>query len=459
MTKLFKDTDHFYFIGIGGVSMSALGEILVQQGYTVSGSDAKESDLIQHLRSLGIHINIGHKKENITQDVTHIVFTAAISPENPELQIAKERNLPLINRAELLGTLMKEYEHSIAVSGTHGKTTTTSMVAEILLCAQTDPTITIGGILPTIGSNLKIGNSSYFVAEACEYFNSFLNLHPLVGIVLNIEEDHLDFFSSLAEIYNSFKHHALGIQKEGILVIQNEIEDLSSITDGLSCKVETFSLDSNSSANWIAKNIVYQENGHSIFDVYYNGKFQENIHLNIPGAYNVSNALGAIAGVNFLEIPSKDWANGLSHFIGTQRRFQRKGTKNGVLVIDDYAHHPTEIKATLEATKAMNSNTTWCVFQPHTYSRTKFLFDDFGDAFFDADEIIIADIFAAREVNDESIHSSMLVDRILQTGKSARYLGSFSEIVDFLKENCNEGDLLLTLGAGDVFKIGEQFLN
>ncbi len=457
MTTLFKDSDHIYFIGIGGISMSGLAEILASSGHQVSGTDLRETPVTKHLESIGIQVNYGHQAENITDDITHVVFTAAIHEDNPELTAAKKKKLTIIDRAHLLGQIMEDYSNSVAVSGTHGKTTTTSMVSEILLAGEKDPTITVGGVLPTIGSNLKIGHSPYFVAEACEYFNSFLQLTPLAGIILNIESDHLDFFGSLDNIYRSFHAFAKRVPQNGVLVINKTIPRLEKIIDGLSCTVETFSLTE--TANWTAQNILHHEDGRNTFDVYYNNEKKAQIHLNVPGEHNISNALAAIAAASFLGISPAAWAKGLSHFTGTDRRFQKKGEKNGVLVIDDYAHHPTEIRATLSAAKKVKHNTTWCVFQPHTYSRTKFLFEEFGDAFFDADEIIVADIYAARETDDGTISAAQLAERIAKTGKSARYVGGFGEILAYLQAHSKAGDLLLTVGAGDVFKIGEAFLS
>lgn len=457
MTTTFKNSDHIYFIGIGGISMSGLAEILVNHGYHVSGSDIKDSSVTEHLRSIGIHINIGQNAENITNPITHVVFTAAIHDDNEELKTAKAKKLKVIDRAELLGQIMSEHSNSVAVSGTHGKTTTTSMVAEILLAAKKDPTITVGGILPTIGSNLKIGNSSYFVAEACEYHNSFLQLNPLVGIILNVESDHLDFFGSLENIYQSFHDFAKRIPENGVLIVNKDIENLSKITNGLTCRVETFSL-TKEDANWTVKNTIHHDDGKNTFDIHFNHEIKATINLNVPGEHNISNAVAAIASTAFFGISPEDWTNGLGHFTGTNRRFQRKGEKNDIIVIDDYAHHPTEIKATLAAAKKVKHNKTWCIFQPHTYSRTKFLFDEFGDAFFDADEIIIADIYAAREIDDGTVNAKQLAERIKKTGKSAHYVGNFDEILSYLQNHCQKGDLLLTVGAGDVNKIGEAFL-
>lgn len=448
--------EHIYFIGIGGISMSGLAEILASRGHQVSGTDVKETAVTKHLQSLGIHINFGHRAENITDDITLVVYTAAIHDDNPELRAAHEKGIRIMDRAHLLGQIMDEYHDSVAVSGTHGKTTTTSMVSEILLAAEKDPTITVGGILPTIGSNLRIGNSPYFVAEACEYFDSFLQFNPFIAIILNVESDHLDYFKTLENIRRSFHAFAQRVPDKGLLAISEKIDHVEELTDGLTCHVETFGLSEK--ANWRAENIVHEADGRNSFDVYHNGAFFTTIHLHIPGEHNITNALAAIGASAFLGAAPEDCVKGLHHYTGTERRFQLKGKKDGITVIDDYAHHPTEIKAALAAAQNVQHNTTWCVFQPHTFSRTRFLFDEFGEAFGDADEIIIADIFAARETDDGTVSAAQLAERIAQTGKSARYVGDFAAIEAYLREHCKSGDLLMTVGAGDVYKIGENFL-
>lgn len=448
--------EHIYFIGIGGISMSGLAEILASRGHQVSGTDVKETAVTKHLQSLGIHINFEHRAENITDDITLVVYTAAIHDDNPELRAAHEKGIRIMDRAHLLGQIMDEYHDSVAVSGTHGKTTTTSMVSEILLAAEKDPTITVGGILPTIGSNLRIGNSPYFVAEACEYFDSFLQFNPFIAIILNVESDHLDYFKTLENIRRSFHAFAQRVPDKGLLAISEKIDHVEELTDGLTCHVETFGLSEK--ANWRAENIVHEADGRNSFDVYHNGAFFTTIHLHIPGEHNITNALAAIGASAFLGAAPEDCVKGLHHYTGTERRFQLKGKKDGITVIDDYAHHPTEIKAALAAAQNVQHNTTWCVFQPHTFSRTRFLFDEFGEAFGDADEIIIADIFAARETDDGTVSAAQLAERIAQTGKSARYVGDFAAIEAYLREHCKSGDLLMTVGAGDVYKIGENFL-
>ncbi len=456
MKNEIQPNSHIYFIGIGGISMSGLAEILKDRGCQVSGTDIKESDVTKHLESLGISIHYGHRAENITDDIDLVVYTAAIHPGNPELEAAKEKQIPLMDRARLLGHIMEEYQYSVAVAGTHGKTTTTSMVSEILLEAEKDPTITVGGILPAIHSNVKIGHSPYFVAEACEYFDSFLQFTPLVGVILNVEADHLDYFKTLDNIRRSFHAFAQRIPAGGLLVLNASIAHPEELEENLHCSVETFGLKEN--ACWQARNIVHEPNGKNSFDVYYQGEFYTSVHLDIPGKHNITNALAAVASAHFLDIPAEVCARGLSHFTGVNRRFQRKGEKRGIVVIDDYAHHPTEIMATLSAARNVRHNKLWCVFQPHTYSRTKNLFDEFGRAFGDADEIIVADIYAARETDDGTISAAMLAERIVKEGGNARYVGDFAAIRQHLETHCRTGDLLLTVGAGDVDKIGEEFL-
>ena len=351
--------EHIYFIGIGGISMSGLAEILASRGHQVSGTDVKETAVTKHLQSLGIHINFGHRAENITDDITLVVYTAAIHDDNPELRTAHEKGIRIMDRAHLLGQIMDEYHDSVAVSGTHGKTTTTSMVSEILLAAEKDPTITVGGILPTIGSNLRIGNSPYFVAEACEYFDSFLQFNPFIAIILNVESDHLDYFKTLENIRRSFHAFAQRVPDKGLLVISEKIDHVEELTDGLTCHVETFGLGEK--ANWRAENIVHEADGRNSFDVYHNGAFFTTIHLHIPGEHNITNALAAIGASAFLGAAPEDCVKGLHHYTGTERRFQLKGKKDGITVIDDYAHHPTEIKAALAAAQNVQHNTTWCV--------------------------------------------------------------------------------------------------
>ena len=446
---------NIHFIGIGGISMSGLAEILADRGFSVSGSDAKPSDITKHLESKGITVMYGQRASNITETVQLVVYTAAIHPDNPELMAAKQREIPCLTRAELLGQIMQNYDLPIAVSGTHGKTTTTSMISEILLKAQKDPTLSIGGILPSISGNIRIGKSECFVTEACEYTNSFLSFFPKISIILNIDADHLDFFKDLDDIRASFCKFAGLLPADGTLIINKEIPNLSEITDGLACKVVTFGYDTD--CDYYATDITYDDFARPTFTVHHGGQTTE-VSLGVTGAHNVLNALSAIALADLLSIEKSDTQEALQAFTGTDRRFQLKGSLCGINIIDDYAHHPTEIMATLEAAKNYPHKTIWCVFQPHTYTRTKALLDEFAKALSIADKVVLADIYAARETDNLGISSRTLQEKIKALGKACYYFPSFDQIENFLLENCSTGDLLITMGAGDIVKIGENLL-
>ncbi len=446
----FKHPIHVHFIGIGGISMSGLAEVLLEEGFTVSGSDNKPSPLTEKLEAAGVSVFYGQKASNITEGIDAVIFTAAIHEDNEEYQEAARRGIPMLTRAQFLGQLMTNYEMPIAVSGTHGKTTTTSMLSHILLKAQADPTISVGGILNAIGGNIRVGHSEIFLTEACEYTNSFLEFFPKIGIILNIDEDHLDFFKDLADIRRSFRKFAELIPADGYLVINGEIENLEEIAGNLPCKVVTYGMDSR--MDYSAANISYDELGRVSFDFLKKGDFAERISLSVNGDHNVSNSLSALAAADILSIPADVSGRGLNEFGGTKRRFEYKGEVNGIAVIDDYAHHPTEIKAALKAAESYPHREMWCVFQPHTYSRTKALFHDFTDA------LLLADIYAARETDTLGVTSEALAEELREKGADAYYLPTFEEIEKFCLENCQKGDMLITMGAGDVVNIGEALL-
>ncbi len=452
----FKKPIHIHFIGIGGISMSGLAEILLEEGFTVSGSDSKESPLTKKLESEGAHIAYGQKAENITSDIDCVVYTAAISKTNPELIEAVAEKIPMLTRADLLGQLMKNYDTPIAVSGTHGKTTTTSMISHILLEADMDPTISVGGILKAIGGNIRVGSSGTFITEACEYTNSFLNFYPKISVILNIEADHLDFFKDLEDIRHSFRQFAELLPEDGTLVINGEINDYEEISGGLSCNVVTYGPSPD--LDYSADNIAYDDSGHVSFDLFRHGKYLDRIVLSVTGDHNVSNALSAVAVAELLDIPMDVIKKGLLSFSGTDRRFEYKGETGGVTIVDDYAHHPTEIKATLKAARHYPHDNVWCVFQPHTYTRTKAFFHEFAEALSHTDHLVLADIYAARETDTLGISSADLAREVEKLGTDTHYFPSFSEIEDFLRANCKPGDLLITMGAGDVVKIGEDLL-
>lgn len=452
----FEHPIHIHFIGIGGISMSGLAEILLKEGFTVSGSDTKESPLTKKLESEGAHIIYGQKAENITPGIGCVVYTAAISRGNPELIEAVAQKIPMLTRAEFLGQLMKNYDTPIAVSGTHGKTTTTSMISHILLEADLDPTISVGGILKAIGGNIRVGNSGTFITEACEYTNSFLNFFPKISVILNIEEDHLDFFKDLEDIRHSFRQFTSLLPEDGTLVINGEIKDHQEIYQGLPCRVVTYGPGAD--YDYSATDISYDENGHVSFDLLRHGEYADHIVLSVTGDHNVSNALSAIAVADLLDIPMDVTKKGLFSFTGTDRRFEYKGEWNGVTIVDDYAHHPTEIEATLKAAQHSPHNAVWCVFQPHTYTRTKAFFHEFAEALSHADHLVLADIYAARETDTLGISSKDLADEAAKLGTDTHYFPDFEQIEAFLKENCRPGDLLITMGAGDVVTIGEDLL-
>lgn len=445
-----------HFIGIGGISMSALAEILQHTGFIISGSDMKSSNITDKLQNKGIKVYIGHSSANVeSSDV--IVFTAAINQDNPEIIRAKELGLPIIERATLLGEIMKRYKYSIGVSGTHGKTTTTSMISMIFIEADLDPTITVGGELDSIGGNLRLGNSQYFITEACEYVESFLKFYPFAGIILNIDADHLDYFKDLDAIQESFKNYANLISQSGFLIANADDKRVKEVALSVDCHIVTYGLNDKNS-EYTAKNISTNSKGFISFDVAHKSKTLGHIQLNIPGIHNVYNALAAIACSISLGTTFEHCKMGLSKFGGTKRRFEYKGSFNNATVIDDYAHHPTEVKATLKAAQGYSHNNVWCIFQPHTYTRTKKLLDEFSVAFDDADKVIVADIYAAREKDTGDIHSRDLVERLKRRGREALYLPNFDSIQEYLLNHVQENDLVITMGAGDIHKVGESLV-
>lgn len=453
----FNQPQHIHFIGIGGISMSGLAQILLGAGFRVSGSDSKPSELTKHLADEGAKIFYGQCAENISKAYDCVVYTAAIHPDNPEFARCKEYGLPMLTRAELLGQIMKNYKTAIAVSGTHGKTTTTSMISSILLAAKKDPTISVGGILDAIGGNIRVGKSETFITEACEYTNSFLSFYPTMSIILNIEEDHMDFFKDLKDIQNSFHLFAKKLPEDGVLIINQEITDYERIIEGLSCQVITYGMDP--SCDYYAVNVSYNDHACGQFDVMYHGESLGHMTLSVTGEHNVSNALSAIAAARYLGISIEQIQAGLLGFHGTDRRFQYKGALNGVTIIDDYAHHPTEIRATLQAARNYPHREIWCIFQPHTYTRTKAFFEEFAESLSFADHVVLADIYAARETDTLGMSSALLAEKISQNGTDCHYFPSFDEIADFVKSHCIHGDLLITMGAGDVVNIGESLLS
>ena len=452
----FQNPVFVHFIGIGGISMSGLAEILLQKGFRVSGSDAKASSLTSRLESLGAEFFCGQRASNIQEGVQLVVYTAAIHPDNPEFAAAVEKGIPMLTRAELLGQIMKNYEVPIAVAGTHGKTTTTSMCSHVLLEGDCDPTISVGGILPAIHGNIRTGHSGTFITEACEYTNSFLSFFPKISLILNMDADHLDFFKDIDDIRQSFRKFAQLLPEDGTLIINADTPEYRQVTEGLVCQVITYGLEQ--PADYRAENIVYDGLAHPTFDCYYKEEKLATFSLKVPGLHNVSNALATIAMARCLGLSLEAIQKGLTAFTGTDRRFQYKGEVAGVTILDDYAHHPTEIRATLTAAAKVPHKTVWCVFQPHTYTRTKALLPEFAQALSLADKVVLADIYAARETDTLGISSRDLQKAIQDLGKDCYYFPTFDEIENFLLENCVHGDLLITMGAGDVVNIGEKLL-
>ena len=461
----FNKPVRIHFIGIGGISMSGLARLLASRGFTVSGSDWHESDLTKELETLGIRVAIGQRAENITKDIDLVVYTAAVHSDNEEFCAAQALNIPLMPRSVLLGQIMKQYPHSVGIAGTHGKTTTTSILSVLLLAGELDPTITVGGVLDVIGGNLRIGSSDYFVAEACEYTNTFLSLYPTDVIVLNIEEDHLDFFKDINDIRASFAKYVELVPAHGTAYVNGEIEEYASLFAGASCQVASYgilegetSLENLSSPyTYAAANVVYDNHGCGSFDFIAEGKFLGRVQMGLIGRHNVSNALPAIALALKYGVSMETIIDALPSFTGTRRRFEYKGTLGGITIYDDYAHHPTEIKATLSSVKCGQKRTI-TVFQPHTYTRTKALLPEFAESLSLSDVVVMAKIYAARETDTLGVSSQTLADEIAKKGKEVYCFDTFDEIENFLLQFCEDGDLLITMGAGDIVKVGENLL-
>jgi UDP-N-acetylmuramate--alanine ligase len=445
----------FHFIGIGGISMSGLAQIMHTRGFKVSGSDMQVSPTLEHLKKAGVLIFPQHDAKNITQDIDVVIYTAAIKADNPELVAAQKLGIPCLTRSVFLGQLMRGYETPICVAGTHGKTTTTSMLATALLSAKLNPTITVGGILNAIHGNIYLGGTDYFLTEACEYYDSFLDFFPKVGIILNIEEDHMDYFKDLAQITGSFQKFAQSIPADGFLAINYDTPQLDNFIS-LPCQTETFGLSEK--ADWHAEAITFDEKACAHFDVYHKGVKKVSLTLHVPGKHNVLNALSVCAVCEYLGIDLNLLNEGFKDFTGANQRFEIKGTFNGVTVIDDYAHHPTEIAATLSVAKVYPHKKLFVVFQPHTYSRTKAFFRQFADVLSQIDGVILTDIYAAREKNPGDIHSQDLLKAIKDSGTTAYYMSDFEEIAQFLKNSATSGDVIITMGAGNVNKIATLLL-
>ncbi|MDR1573343.1 MAG: UDP-N-acetylmuramate--L-alanine ligase [Clostridiales Family XIII bacterium] len=457
--SVFSGKKHVHCVGVGGIGLSAVAEILLTKGFKVSGSDMKESEITDRLIGRGAAIYLGHRAKNIT-GADLIVYSAAVSPANPELVSAAEAGVKAVTRAEALGALMADYENSVAIAGTHGKTTTTSMISLILKAAGRAPTILVGGNLSEIGGNVEAGGGDYFVTEACEYMDSFLSLSPKYAVILNIDSDHLDYFADIEHIVRSFDSFAKLTPPSGAVVAYDANPFVNSILKNLKRRVITFGFHERCS--YVAADIAFNQAGMPGFSILHAGRKLCDVQLAIPGEHNIANALAAFACCHDMGVDAREIKRTVEKFEGTQRRFDLLGeTENGVRVVDDYAHHPAEIAATLKAAENIPHRELWCLFQPHTYTRTIALFNEFVDAFGSADRIVMAEIYAAREKNIHKISSRSIVDAIKagQPQKEARYFADFDEMAAFVRENAKPGDLVITMGAGDIYKVGEMILD
>lgn len=447
----------YHFIGIGGIGMSGLARIMLARGYSVSGSDSVPSKITGDLKDLGAKIYIGHAAQNVkSADV--VIYSAAISDTNPEIKEAKKKKLTLLRRSELLGKLMLE-KKGIAVAGTHGKTTTSTMLGIVLSDAGLDPAMAIGGEVKNIGGNAKDGNGEYFVAEACEYDRSFLDLHPFAAIITNIEEDHLDCYKDLSDIAGIFKKFIGQIDKKGFLVISGDDEETVKAAQNYKGEVITYGINGKTT-EYAARDIRVKDKK-TVFSVLERGKSLGKFKLIVPGKHNVANALSVIAVARKIGIDKRKIKKSIAKFSGARRRFEIKGQKKGITVIDDYAHHPTEIQATLSGLSEYYPNCRiFCVFQPHQYSRTKFLFSDFAKSFSGVHKVIIPDIYEARDTarDKKAVSSEKLVHEVNKISHNAEYIGEFDPAAEYLKKNVKKGDVIITVGAGPVYKVGEEFL-
>jgi UDP-N-acetylmuramate--alanine ligase len=447
-----------HFIGIDGISMSAIAKIMQEQGHQISGSDLKKSSLTERLIEKGALFFDSQIAKNIEQvDPDIVVYTAAINKQNPELVAAINSRATVYERSKYLGKMSKGYKNSIAIAGSHGKTTTTAMITSVLIKSGVDPTALVGGELADIQGNVRIGQSDVFVTEACEYVESFLSIYPYIGVILNIDLDHLDFFKDINHIISSFSKFSQNIPTDGFLVINSDDEYAWSIIESNKSNTVTFGIDEK--ANWQAKNCSFYAGG-SKSDIYYNGEYIDTLKLIVPGKHNIYNALSVIACCHSLNIDLKKPFEALASFVGTHRRFEKRGAYKGAFLIDDYAHHPKEIKATISAARDSHSpKKLTVIYQPHTYTRTKNLLEDFSKAFSGADRVIITPTYAAREPYDETADSKILTSSILKFQDDVHYVDSYEEAADLIDQSIIPGELIVTMGAGPVDGVIDILLN
>jgi UDP-N-acetylmuramate--alanine ligase len=454
----FDNIHRVHCVGIGGIGLSAIAEILLSRSVCVSGSDTNESEITDRLIEKGATVYLGHREKNIG-DADIVVYSSAVSRENPELVAAEKKGVPLMTRAELLGDLMEGASNGIAVAGAHGKTTTTSMISLILKNAGKNPTILVGGNLTEIGGNVRVGGDEYFITEACEYMDSFLALAPKYAVILNIDSDHLDYFKDIDHIVRSFDTFANLVPEDGAVFAFDANPFVSGIIKKLQRRCVTFGF--NEACDFRAYEIAFGTEGMPSFCVSEHGEQVGCVRLSIPGEHNIANALAAIACCLTMGLERDVVISTLEAFTGTQRRFDILGlTTKGVKIVDDYAHHPTEIAATITAARNVPHNNMWVLFQPHTYTRTMALHDDFVNALLAADRVVLADVYAAREKNIHNISSESIMEKMKEADpwKDVCYFPDFREIVKFVLNNATEGDLVITMGAGDIYKVGEMIL-
>lgn len=449
--ELMKKVKNVHFIGIGGSGMCPLAEILISLGYNVSGSDNNDTETFRRIEREGAKVYLGQVKENISKDTEVVIYTNAILAGNEELEYAK-KNFPCFERAELLGAVSRIFSNCIGVCGTHGKTTTTSMITQILMEAGLDPSAVIGGKLPLIDAYGRFGKSQNFVCESCEFNNTFLKMSPDIAVILNIDEDHLDFFKNLENIKKSFRKFA---EKTSKTIIYNG-DDANTVDTlkGITGK-KLISVGKKDGNEWVAKNIDVPGGFKSSYDAYHNGEFVTKVELSVPGEHNIINSLCAFVAAYESGADVEKICEGLKHFGGASRRFELLGTYKGITFADDYAHHPTELKVTLEAAMKMGYKRVWAVHQPFTFSRTALLLDDFAKVLQIPDKCVISAIMGSREVNTIGIKAKDLADKV----PNSVQLDTFEEICDYVLKNAEEGDLVITLGCGDVYKVARMMIN
>jgi UDP-N-acetylmuramate--alanine ligase len=459
MKKSPAENKRYHFIGIGGVGTSALAAVLMKEKAIISGSDMQSSALTQRLSESGAKISVGHSADNLPEKLDGVIISAAVKDDNPELQAARQRKIMVYKYAQMLGLVMDRYK-GVAIAGTHGKSTTTGWLVVVLKKLGIEPNFVVGADVLQFGASSGVGGSDIFVAEACEYDRSFLNLHPKIGAILNIEPDHLDYYSGIGEIVEAFTAFAGNISSDGVLVAGVQDANVAKILAKMSSKKEVLTFGISQDLAVSAQSIKYTPD-FTQFDCLHHGSMLGTAEIKLAGEHNVRNALAVLACALAIGLDAKDVINCLGGFEGMDRRVMKKAEINGIIVFDDYAHHPTEIKASLKAVRQKyGSKKIFCVFQPHQYSRTRFLLNDFTESFRLADMTIVPDIYFVRdtEKSKNEVNSQMLADAIKQKGSQAVFIDSFEKICDFLKSNVKSGDILITMGAGTVWKVADEYI-